>query len=165
MPEPITFAPSNEDSSQASAPPDSTTSLPVSAPSTEKSTEARTVPVETPSFDLDNFLSGKSAETGTKNPLDAPVDDLAVQLGQGGSQCSDRAAGDVVGDAEQAKRVRTVEQTPQSWLRTSGLPVAVRRQNPRTGEGHACGCFAPSRRRLSACALRLQVIRLQGQCS
>ena len=89
----------------------------------------------------------------------------AVQLDQGGSQCSDRAAGDVLGDAEQAKRVRTVEQTPQSWLRTSGLPVAVRRQNPRTGEGHACGCFAPSRRRLSACALRLQVIRLQGQCS
>ena len=54
-------------------------------------------------------------------------------LDQGGSQCSDRAAGDVLGDAEQAKRVRTVEQTPQSWLRTSGLPVAVRRLNPRSG--------------------------------
>ena len=81
MSEPITFAPSNEDSSQASAPPDSTTSSPVSTPSTEGSTEAKTVPVEAPSFDLNSFLSGKSAETGTKNPLDAPVDDLAVQLG------------------------------------------------------------------------------------
>ena len=37
----------------------------------------------------------------------------AVQLDQGGSQCSDREAGDVLGDAEQAKRVRAIAQTPQ----------------------------------------------------
>lgn len=47
----------------------------------------------------------------------------AVQLDQGGSQCSDREAGDVLGDAEQAKRVRAIAQTPQISSELDGLPV------------------------------------------
>lgn len=38
----------------------------------------------------------------------------AFQVAQGGHQCSDRVAGDVLGDAQQAKRVRTVGQVPRS---------------------------------------------------
>jgi len=38
----------------------------------------------------------------------------AFQLAQGGCQCSDRAAGAVLTDAQQAKRVRTVRQAPRS---------------------------------------------------
>ena len=36
-----------------------------------------------------------------------------MQLAQGGSRCSDREAGAVLGDAQQAKRVRTVGQAPR----------------------------------------------------
>jgi len=38
----------------------------------------------------------------------------AFQLDQGGCQCSDRVAGAVLADAQQAKRVRTVGQVPRS---------------------------------------------------
>jgi len=40
----------------------------------------------------------------------------AVKLAQGGHQCSDREAGDVLGDAQQAKRVRTMGQAPRSLV-------------------------------------------------
>ena len=79
----------------------------------------------------------------------------AVQLDQGGSQCSDREAGDVLGDAQQAQRVRTVDQAPRFLIQTQRPSSRCAPSESAQGDRPECGCFAPSRRRLrparSAC--------------
>ena len=82
----------------------------------------------------------------------------AVQLAQGGRQCSDRRAL-CWGTPNKRSALGRCLRHRDLWLRSSGLPVAVRRPNPRKGMVgvRLLRSFTPPP---SACALRLRAIRL-----